>query len=96
MKWIREKSLYFLSTLDVLCKHDTSKEYNIYGIGKELKYKKAEIEYIVEYLTTLDLIVYKKSSYEASITPKGVEILKSKRPIEYLIDIKTPAIPKIL
>lgn len=73
---IRTKSLHFLSELFSLCGEDTSREYNVYEIGRGCGCNVVESKRITKELFTLDLIRNNRGFEEVSITPKGIALLK--------------------
>lgn len=73
----------FLYELFALCGHDTSREYNIYEIGRGCGCSVNETKQITEGLSRLDLVHNKRGFDEVSITPKGVALMKGERTIEY-------------
>ncbi len=75
---IRIKGLHFLSELYSLCGEDTSKEYNIYEIGRGCGCNVVETKRITKELFTLDLVRNNRGYDEVSITPKGIALIKGK------------------
>ena len=73
---IRKKSLHFLSELFSLCGEDTSREYNIYEIGRGCGCSVVETKRITNELFTLDLVQNNRGFDEVSITPKGIALIK--------------------
>ena len=76
LKQIEENSLKFLFELYSRCKDNESKECNIYGIGRKLKYDENETKHVVKELHKADLVKYKKDSDKVSITLKGTKIVR--------------------
>ncbi|HSE84379.1 MAG TPA: hypothetical protein VLB01_07515 [Thermodesulfobacteriota bacterium] len=76
LKQIEENSLKFLFELYERCKDDESKEYNIYEIGRKLKYNEKETEHAVGELHKADLVRHEKDSDKVSITLKGTKIVR--------------------
>ena len=65
---IEGQRLNFISELFALCGEDTSKEYNLYEVGRQCGYNS-------------DLIKVQEGSDKISTTPRGLEMMK--RTIEY-------------
>ena len=78
---IEGQRLNFLSELFALCGEDTSKEYNLYEVGRQCGYNVTETKQVVEELSNSDLIKVQQGSDKISVTPKGIEMMK--RTIEY-------------
>ena len=75
---IKIKGLHFLSELFSLCGEDTSREYNIYEIGRGCGCNVVETKRIAKELFTLDLVRNKGGYEEVSITSKGIALMKDK------------------
>lgn len=77
---VRKKSLDFLSELFSLCGEDTSREYNIYEIGRGCGCNMIETKRITKELFTLDLVQNSRGFDEVPITPKGIALVKGESP----------------
>jgi acetoin utilization protein AcuB len=79
----QKNALKFLSKLYSLCKVNQSKQFDLYEIGKKLRYNATETNYIVETLSRAELIRYEKSSNKVAITTYGIMVAKGEITVGY-------------
>ena len=75
--------LNFLYELFALCGYDTSREYNVYEIGRGCGCSMNETKQITEKLSSLDFVQNNRGFNEVSITQKGIDLMKSETTVEY-------------